>query len=500
MAPRQLPSLPQYRKDAVTRRLCASAHLDADFARQIRAYFTTESLHAVGLPLGINLVALVRHCRAAAARQDRLDHRLAWLFAGFLASLLVVLGGLVSGSSPAMLAGGAGFLGALAGAWALVYTTEAQSRDLAVDIHHVRTNAKTEDLAPAAPAELEAHLHEVKRANVLPYSAEAELDNPFVGSGAKVRDTGWQPIDVSRPADDPSGGGKLTIIDFDAVDLHTYVAREMEKIAGLDGLRANNRLYVIGSHVQYLGPELLPDPLGRPRARIDKGLVQAGLLNPGAGMRTYLSLERVGEGGRAIVSMYLRARVQHPSLTWEVTACVLPPVGPRFSRVDRLPLGGAERWWSLVAYTTGGFWPALRGATGRIRRRSAERNRQERALDKRRKGITKRNELYDYGAINSVREWIGDNDQMGHSERTDARDFLYRLQGGVLTATERFLKAHNVDTSSFDAAQQSIITQTYTVNGNVTGPSNFGNNGQIAQYGQQPQAQPPAGQGGAAHP
>jgi hypothetical protein len=79
---------------------------------------------------------------------------------------------------------------------------------------------------------------------------------------------------------------------FDVIDLHTYVARQMESISGLDGLRARNRLYVLGSHA-YLLPELLPDRTRRPRAQIPKQFVQAGLQNPGAGMRTHLCLERV---------------------------------------------------------------------------------------------------------------------------------------------------------------------------------------------------------------
>ena len=44
MAQRQLPSLPKMRKDAVTRRLCASVHLDADFAFAL-AGFTAAARH-----------------------------------------------------------------------------------------------------------------------------------------------------------------------------------------------------------------------------------------------------------------------------------------------------------------------------------------------------------------------------------------------------------------------------------------------------------------------
>lgn len=493
MTRRQVPALPRYRNDAVTRRLCAAAHLDERFARQVGEELSGDRMTAIGLPLGVNLVALVRHARMGAGRMEARDRRLGWLFVGLWAAVVVALYGSVDGSSVAAVAGGGAALVVIAAAWWLVYAAESQARGAAQEVF--RAGGNPEDLAPPAPPEAEARLLEMKKTNVVPYTASAERTNPFVGSGDKIKEVVWQPIDVSRPAEAP-GGGKLAIKSFDAVDLHTYVAKEMANIAGLEGLRARNRLYVMGNHVQHLGPDLLPDPLGRPRVQIPKQLVRAGLLNPGAGMRTYLSLERVGDGGRVIVSMHLRARLQSPSLSWEVAAYGIPPVSGVYSVVDRLPVDGVERWWSLLRFATGQVWPALRGALGRNHRRGAARNRRARELDKRRREITKRHAIYDYGAVDSVRERVASWDQLGHSDRMDSQDFLHRLQQGVLIATERFLKDHNVDTSSFDQAQQVINTQTYNFSGDVTGPSNFGNNGQIAaSYGQ---GQPSGAPGGAA--
>lgn len=58
-------------------------------------------------------------------------------------------------------------------------------------------------------------------------------------------------------------------------------------------------------------------------------------------------------------------------------------------------------------------------------------------------------------------------------------DFFQRLQQGVLTATERFLKAHNVDTSSFEEARQVINHHNYTFQGPVNGAGNFGAGGTV---------------------
>ncbi len=493
MAGRQLPSLPKMRKDAVTRRLCASVHLDADFAQDADRRLTGDGLNAMGPTLGVNLVALARHARVAVRRRAALDRRLAWLFVGGSAALCIGLGALIEGHGSIAMTGVYGPVGALAAAWWLVHRDQVRAWAAAQGVY--RTQDRSENLAPAVEPAAEARLHELKRANVVPYTDSAEHTNPFVGSGDKIKETLWQPIDVSRPADSPTGG-KLTVRPFDAVDLHTYVAREMEGVSGLEGLRARNRLYVLGSNALHL-PDLLPDRTHRPQAQIPRQLVQAGLENPGAGMRTYLCLERVGEGGRTIVSMYLRARLHRPSLTWEVAAYAIPPLHGRFYQVDSLPVARAERWWRLVAHATTHVWPELSGAVGRLRARRRHRRATQRDLTRTRREIREHHVVYDYGAFDSLRESIGDWEQAGYSEKTDAQDFLFRLQQGVLVATERFLQDHNVDTGSFDKAQQIISTQTYNISGDINGPSNIGNQGQINMAGGQPQHGQGGGQQGA---
>ncbi|MFF3094800.1 hypothetical protein [Streptomyces cyaneofuscatus] len=488
---RQVPNLPTYDKDATTRLLCSSVHLDDAFARYAHQELSGDRLTALGLPLGVNLLALARHASRATGRTDLRDRRLAWLCAVWWLAVLSVIGGLVSGAPGLAEAAVAVLLLVLGCAWWLMHRAEAQARADALAVRDFA--ARPQDLAPEVADEAERRLRGLRRPNMVPYTQSAERQNPFVGSGDKIKETVWQPIDISRPADAP-GGGKATLVPFDAVDLHTYLARELGNLAGLEGLRAQNRLYVLGPRVLYLGDGVLPDRLRPPNSEIPPPLVKAGLLKPGAGMRTYLSLERVGEGGRVIVSMHLRARLQHPSLSWEVAAYCIPPLHARYHGADYLPRDEFGRWWSLVRFATSHTWSGLTGAPGRVGRRNAEHKRRARELEKARKEITRKHALYDYGTTDSVRERVASWDQLGHSERTDSQDFLHRLQQGVLIATERFLKDHNVDTSSFDQAQQVINTQTYNISGDITGPANIGNNGQIsAAYGQGAQAPAAAG-------
>ncbi|MEU2823767.1 hypothetical protein ABZ763_16155 [Streptomyces bacillaris] len=64
---RHVPNLPTYDKDATTRLLCSSVHLDDAFARYAHQELSGDRLTATGLPLGVNLLALARHASLATA-------------------------------------------------------------------------------------------------------------------------------------------------------------------------------------------------------------------------------------------------------------------------------------------------------------------------------------------------------------------------------------------------------------------------------------------------
>ncbi|WP_320776923.1 hypothetical protein [Streptomyces sp. CRN 30] len=486
--------MPQYRKDGVTRRLCASVHLDEEFARWADRELTGDRLTSPGLTLGVDFVALARHARAAVLRRDTLDRHLGLLAAALTAAVAAALWGLTGGHGSIVRAAAVAFLVALAGAWYLVLRAESEARAAAREVFLDPDRAAS--LAAPVEPDTERWLrgHAFRRANVLPYADAAALTTPFVGSGTKIKETVWQPIDVGKPAQAP-GGGPLPLRPFDAVDLHSYVAKEMERISGLDGLRVKNRLYVLGSNAHLLD-DLVPDRTAPPHPTIPQRYVKAGAVRTGAGMRTHLCLERVGEGGRLIVSLYLRAILHPPSLTWEVAAYAIPPLGARFHRVDRLPVAPFEHRWSLVSHATSRFWPELRGAWGRARARRRRSRESARTMARLRREITDRHLLVDHGATTSLRAEVGEWDQAGYAERIDAQDFLFRLQQGVLVATERFLTDHNVDTGSFDKARQVISSQTYNISGDITGPANFGNHGQINAAGQQGPGPAGPGQGG----
>ncbi|MEU5219918.1 hypothetical protein AB0G79_27530 [Streptomyces sp. NPDC020807] len=485
----------------MTRQLCAHVHLDEGFAHDVDVELTADRMAALGLPLGIHLVALARHARQAARRSERRDRLLSPLNLAFWAGWAVLVWGLVSGNDAALTLGLVLVVGSAVAAFWIVRAALSGSWRAAQDVYWGDRPAET--LADPVERDAETRLTALAKANVVPYTVSAATD-PFVGSGSQLKDVVWQPIDVSRPADDPANPGrKLAIKPFDAVDLHTFVAKEMANIAGLEGLRARNRMYVLGDHVQLLADDLL-EPPGRPRAQISADIVRSAVVNPGAGMRTFLTLERISDGGRMIVSMMLRARLYHPSLSWEVLVYAIPPLSPVYSLVATLPGPGFERGRRLFGASWKAWGKTLRCARRRNADRRAGARKRARDLRELRKELAARRLIYDYGATGSIRHSVSDWKQVTANDSADSRDYLYRLQGGVLIATEKFLKAHHVDTSSYDQAVQVISNQTYNVNGPVSG-SSFGNNNQTNNYGQgnnpggpqggQPGGGPPGGPG-----
>ncbi|WP_405731295.1 hypothetical protein OG607_33220 [Streptomyces sp. NBC_01537] len=484
-----LSPLPKYRTDLVTRRLCATVHLDEPFARAVWEEFAGDGLQALGLPHGINLVALVRHARQAVGRCDRRDRTLAGIAWLLPVSLLLALWTLISGrTGVAEAAAGAAAL-LLVLAWGVAFEARLRGRQAALQLG--RDGVPVLSLAREVDREIEERLESLKRANFVAYHASAESINPFVGSGWRLTEAVWPPIDVSRPAKDDQGKDEQ-IIPFDAADLHHYLAVEMPKIVGLETLKARNRLHVRGLHVAHLGPDVLPDRTRPPLAVVPKQLVQSGAVQTGAGVETYLCLRMLGPGGRVVVTMHLRALLLMPRLSWEVASYVLPPLSAQFDVVEYLPAGTARLWWDTLRTVNEGFRQTLFGAPRRLRKEAAHQRRKARDLARVRKEIRKNQRDWDYGAVNGLRELVADWDRMGYAEKRDTSHYFKRLEQGVLLATGRFLEEHNIDTSDFEDTEKQIHnTQTYNFNGPITGPVQAGgtNNQQMNQP-----TPPPAGQ------
>ncbi|MGW3942368.1 hypothetical protein [Streptomyces phaeochromogenes] len=474
----------------MTRRLCATVHLDEVLARAVWGEYVEDGLQAVALPQGINLVALVRHTKQALARWKARDRALAVAAILAPAAMALALWQIIAGHrGPAAIAAGTAAV-TLVAAWWVAFEAELHGRRAALRLG--RDGPPVMDLAHAVDPETEKRLLSMKRANFVAYHAEVERINPFVGSGWRITEAVWPPIDVSRPAKDDQGQEEK-IIPFDAADLHHYLAVEMPKIVGLETLQARNRLYVRGLHVSYMGKEVLPDAAHPPKVVVPVQLVKSGAVGTGAGAETYLCLRMLGPGGRVVVTMHLRAHLLMPRLSWEVAAYVIPPLSERFDVVEYLPTGPMRLWWNTVNAVNHAFRDTLFGAPGRLVGEGTRLRRQARALHQVRKEIRKNRADWDYGAVNGLREAIADWERMGYAERRDVSHYFKRLEQGVLLATGVFLREHHVDTSDFEDTEKRIVNaQSYTFTGAITGPAMFGNH--LKQVNQNQPTPPPGAQ------
>lgn len=470
-------ALPRHHADMDTRQLCGWAYRDLDRATHWIDVFATEKFRAHGLPLGIDLVAVVRHARRA--------KRLFLLRDTMLAICLATLVAGVVGSVAAFVVEDFERLGTwlrvilytllasvlLVYAWGWVLWRRAQAV-------HWGDAAPREGAAPVN-ARLEAELDALDKTNVVPYTMTGrDGEQPFVGSGFDVLETVWAGIDVSRPAEDDEGA-ELTVEPFDAVALHSYVTEHVGDLAGLDGLRVRDRLYVRGNHVRDLGSVLLPDPQRRPLTWIDPALVEEGIAETGGIMRTYLSLELTGPSGSYVATVYVRARLFRSRLSWEVSAYYLPPLYSALGHHDTDPFGFIEQAWKLLGFTRRELRRQLfrswRRMAGRLVRVGANHWRVWRS----RRKITLRRGLFDYGTLTTLRAEMSDPDRLvDYTQRMDAIDAFQRLQQAVLLATEQFLKDHNVDTSDLKEAHKTVNNQTYNFSGDINGGQHiFGNRG-----------------------
>jgi hypothetical protein len=97
---------------------------------------------------------------------------------------------------------------------------------------------------------------------------------------------------------------------FTSHDIHVAIVMAFDRHHGLgkslDNIRAYERLFVNGLHVQN-DPQLLPDKLRPPPTSVDSALLHAAAVNPSPEARTYVCIEMPGWQGQLVVTLFIRA-------------------------------------------------------------------------------------------------------------------------------------------------------------------------------------------------
>jgi hypothetical protein len=487
--------LPQPPDDLITRHLCATAHLDEEFADYVAGQLIDSQQRAVHPCPGVDLLAVARH--AAAARTAARGRRflVALIRIAALTTLIVLVAKGCSAPetsdyysySAAPDSGGPPlfvYLLALPAAVAVIAFTLFAFRlsafSKAVDVMDPAKNPRL--LAEAVNRWVEVRLDALDSSNVIVFSGLFSGINPFAGGGRQIDSWGiTMDIAAARRDDD----GELRRIEpFDAADLHDFLAREIPDIT-LPGLnKPRERLYVSGTSAPLV-PGLVPRPRLSPQQKVPDSVLTNVLRNPTGYARTYLCFEKSAWGGQFVFSYLVRAEIlQNKTLFVEGIALGMPPLTRRFLRGATIPADASAQIApclrdiapELPTALFGGFLVrvvrSLRGrGSGSARRRP------ELGTDK--------DALVDYGSIDSIRTVTAADEIPWYFFTIDELMYLQVLNRRVMENTVAFLRAHGVDTFEFERQQTQIINKNHFGDisiGNVSGSGIvFGNTGQVNQ-------------------
>ena len=435
-APVNLPRLPNFPHDKVTRYLCQAVHMDENLRDYVIHTVVNSHLQALCPSYGMNLVCVARHAVQAQRRRD--SRRRSFIVLRFLLLAAIAAGVVFRSVIVAVVI----LAVVLVAAW-LVLSWNIRGDGLSA-LRVVTDPREPEDQADPLRPDVEERLRKLDRANAVVY-ADGEGD-PFIGSGRRLHLFQINPVDVTR-ADDGPGGTKRTITPFDAIELHQYLATQIPAL-GFGGLRVRNRLYARGDYAVHV-PGLLPDKLAAPESVIHSDWVKSAVEHPTDLARTYLCLERIMSGGDLVVSMYVRAWLEQDLLSLERIIYFLPPL-QRYYRPTREFVARGAAGVTLDAGQTAArrLVPVLAGKQVSGWRPVNYARYRKRLEAQARRQINARIP-YDYGARTSLREAVAAYNTKEHFAEADVIDSIKRLGSRLMSCIETFLDDHGIDTSDF---------------------------------------------------
>lgn len=449
-----MPSpLPTLGADSVTRILCAAMYDDEPAARAIHRELCVDELRPVTPSHGMDLLALGRH-----ARQARRLHEMRLVTQTLCGGLMVVgivlvLWSPIARSRQLFVAGlGLVVLG-IACAWLLDGALVVSRRRRAVRILTSRTDPRGS--APQLPRPREQALEEAgaEDANVVIHEAGTERA-PFIDAGFMVQRPVWPAIDVSRP-----GRGRQRQ-PFTTNELIDYLAERFVR-AGLERVSVREVLYVRGDVVQRIR-ELRAAPERPPTTVVPEALLRLAAREARDGTRNYLRVQVLGEGGRLVVTMNVRAAIRGPHLTFDVVAHVLPPLHDRYQAVRRVhPSAVVEVIRPFIKSPRDVARDLAKAPSALVRARVTTAVLERRIRQSRR--VVRSDRLaYDFGRPFSVRVGVSDPSEMTDADTSDAVQWLQLLSRTLLDATEVFLEQHGISTSDLRRNRESIVNN-YTI-------------------------------------
>ncbi len=368
------------------------------------------------------------------------------------------------------------------------------------------------DRAPEEVEERIARVAAAQRGNMTIYGG----DNPFIGTGPRLLNEDWS---IAIELDRAPGPGRSSsrpahrsgsYVPIDPVELHHVIRARLLKVKD-EGLPPNERITALSMHDHVVGDgncrwdsPVIDQARTTPYSQASPEAIDALIRHPAAGLRYYLRVcvsdegqpvwarrrEVIGSTDQEIaVSAFVYVAVEGRMLYLQFVPTVLPPIYQAYHLVDRLPrVSSSEFMVKVVLHTARtSFRDLVRAPLGVIGAAA-------RAISERRSYRSEIKSASDYvfadmGARISVRESGGSAAGRTFIQVLDTVKYTRIVQRLVLGTVLDFLTEKGVDTSAYQESASAIITNSYTIHGNV-GAMATGSHGRAEGRVQGPSAGP----------
>jgi hypothetical protein len=449
----------------VTRYLCAAAHLNPTFAKEVKAELLGRNRRAIAASPGVDLVLVARHCIVAQRRR---------LVRNILLLMVAAIG---------ILIGRGAWLGVCLVFWGVVFSERCIARYEIVAQHLLADRPLPEVAKPYVWGRLATALEGLAReqdGNLTIFSPHKGNAPPFVGAGTELgNQVGWNltiPVDKGKRGED---GAEKIPKSFEVIDLYRYIDEALKRTLISDSgveLSLEDQLFIDARDVDRSERIFFDRSRKRLHANVDRVLVEAIINKPMSTLRHFRVIRLISWDGQLVLSVFLHIRKLGEALHVEAHYYAMMPLKSVFTHIDHIPNSptfGDIRWLLVDSVRESGrvlraaiFSPitvpesiasALLRAASLYRIRSRQGVRLWTAL--RRSG-------YLWGALTSIRKRASVSEVTRWYQGRDLAMYVKIVERRLLDSIVSFLdKECDVDTSQLVRQQNFIINQGLQMSG-----------------------------------
>lgn len=288
---------------------------------------------------------------------------------------------------------------------------------------------------------------------------------PFVGIGFSLG--GWSfSVNVNRPKEEM--GQLLEIKPFKLQDLYNSV----ERVIGLckfEGYVAKDFLFVNGQQIRDQR-WILPSIFSHPVHRVNDELVEKYLVNNDPLVRYYKCIRVFDWSNEIVISYFIRFSIRGGHLFIEVNRFLLTPLAQRHRQIDTIlpPTGSTLIELAMTSLLAGPF-VAIFGVLSVLWRMYSAFEEMDlfggQRRHRQREKEMRRNVLFNYGAITSLRQQLGSSVYDHYFQKLDKEMYIKVIDKQIIEAITDFLEKHNIDISDIKERKTTILNSGIIVQG-----------------------------------